>query len=131
MRNVLNWLPFPTDEASLQRSKKWETFNGDYFYNLEGEILDALKFIPKTQKNEQYLNNYKQVADMGNLERWFAERMANGNRNNQMIKYALALVDSGLDIMNVSKKVNTFNKKLSNPLSEEEIEQSIMNYVAK
>ena len=132
MTNILNWLPFSADEASLQRSKKWEAFaGGECSFNMEGEILDALKFIPRTQKNENYLEQCKQISNMDNLERWFAERMASGNRNNQMIKFALALVDSGLDLMNVNTRVHEFNAKLSNPLPEDELGKTIMTTVAK
>lgn len=131
MNSVMEWLPFPTDESANQRAKKWESNDGEYFINTEGQILDALVFIPKTSKNEQYRKEREGIASLDNLERWFAERMASGNRNNTMIKFALALVDSGLDLIDVSKKVHEFNKKLSNGLAEEEIEKTILRTVAK
>jgi hypothetical protein len=132
MNNIMEWLPFKTDESANQRSKKWETFAGGKFhYSTEGEILDALRFIPKTSKNEQYRTEMKKVESLDNLERWFVQRMVTGSRNNQMIKYALALVDSGMDLMSVSKQVHAFNGKLNNPLSEEEINSTIMTTVAK
>jgi hypothetical protein len=132
MNNVMEWLPFKTDESANQRSKKWETFAGGQFhYNHDGEILDALRFIPKTSKNEQYRAELKKVESMDNLERWFAQRIASGNRNNQMIKFALALVDTGMDLLAVSKLVHAFNGKLNNPLSEDEINSTILVTVAK
>ena len=55
MNAVMEWLPFKTDESANQRSKKWESFDGGtYHYNLEGEVLDALDFIPKTSRNETH-----------------------------------------------------------------------------
>ena len=132
MNNVMDWLPFKTDDSANQRAKKWETFSdGEYFYNTEGELLDALPFIPKTSKNEAFKNQFQKVESMDNLERWFAQRIAMGNRNKQMIKYALALVDNGMDLMAVSAQVHAFNGKLNNPLSEEEINSTIMVSVAK
>lgn len=132
MNNVMGWLPFKTDESANQRAKKWESFGeGQYHYNLEGEILDALSFIPKTSKNEAYKAEYQKVASYDNLERWFAQRIANGNRNNQMLKYALALVDSGMSLMDVSKQVHAFNDKLNKPLDKDEIDTTIMVTVAK
>jgi hypothetical protein len=68
---------------------------------------------------------------MDNLERWFAQRIATGNRNNHMLKFALALVDSGLNLMDVSNQVHSFNAKLSNPLDKDEIDATIMTTVAK
>lgn len=131
MNNVMAWLPFKTDESANQRAKKWECFDGDYHYNLEGELLDALPFIPKTSKNEGFKKEMQAVKNMDNLERWFAQRIATGNRNNQMIKYALTLVDSGLDLIQVQKQVHEFNKKLNDPLTEDEIDTTIMVTVGK
>ena len=132
MNNIMDWLPFKTDDSANQRAKKWETFSGgEYFYNTEGELLDALPFIPKTSKNESFKKQFQAVESMDNLERWFAQRIASGNRNKQMIKYALALVDSGMDLMSVNKQTHAFNGKLNNPLSEEEINSTIMVTVAK
>lgn len=131
MNSLMEWLPFETDESANQRSKKWESFDGDYFYNEEGQLLDALKFIPKTTRNEQHKKGMQQIESMDNLERWFAERIATGNRNKQMIKYALALVDSGMSLQEISTQVHAFNKKLNNPLPESEIDSTILTTVAK
>lgn len=132
MVNITNWLPFKTDEAANQRARKWESFDGGtYHYNLEGEILDALKFIPKTSKNEQYKRHFQEVESLDNLERWFAQRIASGNRNNQMLRYAMALVDTGMPLMDVSKQVHSFNDKLNTPLDKNEIDTTIMVSVAK
>lgn len=132
MQNVVGWLPFKTDEAANQRSRKWETYHGGtYHYNFDGEILDALKFIPKTSKNEQYKQNFRQVESFDNLERWFAQRIATGNRNNQMLKYAMALVDSGMSLIDVQKRVHSFNEKLNTPLPKDEIDSTILVSVAK
>lgn len=131
MTNVVAWLPFKVDESANQRARKWLSFEGEYHYNPEGELLDALPFIPKTSKNEQYKQGMKAVESYDNLERWFAIRIASGNRNNQMLKYALALVDSGLELLEVGKRVHSFNSKLNTPLSETEIDTTILNTVAK
>lgn len=132
MNTLMEWLPFDSDESSNQRSKKWETLEGTtVHYNSEGVLLDALKFIPKTHKNEQYRKDRQTIDSMDNLERWFAERIASGNRNNQMIKFALALVDNGMNLLDVSQRVHAFNKKLNNALPESEIDNTILVSVAK
>lgn len=132
MDNIMNWLPFPSDEAAKQRSKKWESYEpGQYHYNLDGEILDALRFIPKTAKNEAHNADMKKIESMDNLERWFAQRMASGNRNNNLLKYAMALVDSGLDLYSVQQAVLAFNAKLSNGLTEDEIRTTVLVSVSK
>ena len=132
MNSFMEWLPFKTDESSNQRSKKWLTNpTAQCFTNTEGTVLDALPFIPRTAKNEQHRKEMKEVASLDNLERWFAQRIATGNRNNNMIKFALALVDGGLDLLTVQKQVMAFNKKLNNPLPDDEIEATIMRTVAR
>ncbi len=132
MNSFMLWLPFATDESANQRAKKWEAFEGGtYHYNLEGETLDALDFIPKTSRNEQYRAQNKELQSLDNLERWFAQRIATGNRNNNMIKFALALVDSGMQLIDVQRQVHAFNAKLNLPLTDDEIDKTIMVTVAK
>lgn len=132
MSNIYNWLPFKVSDTVTYRSKKWRTHDlGSYVYNLEGETLDALKFIPKTSKNEQYRQELQKIESYDNLERWFAQRISIGNRNNEILKFALALVDSGLSQIEVGKRVHAFNSKLANPLRVDEINSTILRTVAK
>lgn len=132
MNSFMAWLPFKTDEGANQRARKWETFAGAQCYtNTEGAFVDVLPFIPRTTRNDQYRKELQQVQSMDNLERWFAQRMAVGNRNENMIKFALALVDGGMTLQEVNDAVYSFNKKLSNSLPESEISQTIMKTVAK
>ncbi len=132
MRSIFAWLPFKTDESYDKREKKSETYEGGQFvYNMDGDLFDALDFIPKTSRNEQHKANFQKLESLDNLERWFAQRMAMGNRNNNMLKYAMALVDNGLSLFEVQNNVHAFNKKLNNPLSENEIDSTIMVSVAK
>jgi hypothetical protein len=131
MTSVMSWLPFESDEGANKREKKWESYDGGDFHYNEGVLLDALPFIPKTTRNEQYRAESRELQSLDNLERWFAQRIASGNRNNQMIKYALALVDGGMSLADVSSQVHTFNKKLRDSLSEDEIESTIMVTVSK
>lgn len=132
MNNIMAWLPFEVDESVNQRAKKWETFKGClHQYNLEGEILDVLRFIPKTAKNEQFQQDFKQIENLSNLERWFAQRIATGNRNNNLLKFAMALVDSGMTLIDVEKAVYSFNDKLTPSLRRDEIQATIMKTVAK
>lgn len=132
MKSIFAWLPFKTDESYQKREKKSETFaGGQYVYNMDGELFDALPFIPKTSRNEQHKSNFQKLESLDNLERWFAQRIAVGNRNDNMAKYAFALVDSGMSLIDVQNAVHNFNKKLNNPLSENEIDGTILTSVAK
>lgn len=132
MNNLITWLPFEVDETINQRAKKWQTCEtGKYLYNMDGEILDVLRFIPKTAKNEQFQQDFKTIESLSNLERWFAQKMAIGNRNNNLLKFAMAFVDSGMTLMEVEKAVYQFNDKLTPPLARNEVASTIMKTVAK
>ena len=131
MNNVLKWLPFQSDEAANQIAKKWESYDKTTIVRNDGKLLDPFPFIPKTSRNEQYLKAYQKIESMDNLTRWFASRMQVGDRNNQMLKYALCLKDSGLPYEEVESRVLAFNKQLKNPLTENEIRNSILVTTAK
>lgn len=130
MNSVYEWLPFEVDCQTNQRSRKWASNPGITFSN-EGEILDPLAFIPKTTKNDEYKKTITDLGNLDNLERWFAQRMGTGNRNNQLLKFALLLADTGLNYQNILEKVLTFNSKLDNSLPEIEIHSTIMRSVSK
>lgn len=130
MSNVFSWLPFEVDRSTNQRSRKWESFNGHHFYN-EGELLDALKFIPKTSRNEEYKASVVKLENLDNLERWFAQRMVSGNRNNQLLRFAMMLADSGLSYQEIETRVLAFNDKLDNRLPNDEIRSTVLVSVAR
>ena len=52
MNNIYDWLPFEVDRQTNQRSRKWLTHDGDYFYQ-DGQLLDVMLFIPETKKQEE------------------------------------------------------------------------------
>lgn len=132
MRSIFAWLPFKTDESYAKREKKSETFHGGTFhYNMEGDLFDALPFIPKTSRYEQHQKQTQALGSLDNLQRWFAGRIANGNRNNQMIKYALCLVDFGWDLPNIKNQVKAFNAMLAEPMTAQELDSTILVTAAK
>jgi len=132
MNNIIEWLPFDIDEEANQRERKWLTNpNGEVHYSLQGTLLDPIRFIPKTARNETHRAQMTQLKDLDNLERWFAERMVMGNRNNQMIKYALALFDNGMPYTEIERRVVEFNNKIDNGLSDHELQNTILRSVAR
>ncbi|QEG09285.1 DNA primase [Stenotrophomonas phage Pokken] len=133
MNNIMASLPFKSDEAANQRSKKWESFeHGEVFYNNDGVIFDALKFIPKTSKNEEHRAEFKKVENLDNLQRWFAQKInSEGNRNNNLLRYAMSLVDSGWQLLDVQNALLSFNQMLESPLDDTEIRSTILVSVGK
>ncbi|MCM2973799.1 DUF3987 domain-containing protein [Larsenimonas suaedae] len=130
MGNLLDWLPFEADPATGQRARKWLSHNGHYEYT-DGELLDVLPFIPKTSKNEERKAHFDSQQSLDNLERWVINNIGDGNRNNQLLRYAYILVDAGFDFEDIRQKVNSLNAKIADKLSEAEIMGTIMVTVSK
>lgn len=129
MNNIFQWLPFEVDTQTNQRARKWLTHDGQFFYN-DGELLDVFKFIPKTSRNEDFKSNIVKLENLDNLERWFAQRMVSGSRNNHMLRFAMALVDTGLPYQEIENRVLGFNAKLDGKLPEDELRQTVLKTVA-
>lgn len=130
MNSVMKWLPFESDPSANQRAKKWETFHGGTFHKNEGKLFDVLDFIPKTSRYEQHRVQTQALENYDNFERWFAQRMVEGSRNNHMLRFAMALKDNGLPFLELQTRVKEFNRKLSNPLSEDELDSTVLRSVA-
>jgi hypothetical protein len=131
MRNIYDWLPFECDTDTGQRARKWATYDGADIHVNTGEMLDALLFIPRTSKNDERKELILSHQNLNGVERWFMLNITSGNRNNQLLKYALMLVDSGYALADIDMKILSLNEKLENPLSNDEIEQTIRKTVAK
>ena len=130
MRNVYNWLPLGVDEQTNQRSRKWLSHKGYHLYNY-GDLIDATLFIPKTKKADEQKAVVASQTNLTALERWFVNNTQEGNRNNQLLKYALACVDMKQDVDSVRNNVIALNEKLQSPLEEKEILSTIMTTVMR
>lgn len=137
MANIFEWLPFEVDAATNQRARKWMTcamtqegLPGHYEYN-EGEIFDALPFIPKTSKNEERKTLLTNQQGMDNLERWVMNNIGDGNRNNMLMRFAMILVDAGFGMEVIRQKVLHLNERIADKLDEAEIMSTIMISVMK
>lgn len=130
MSNIYEWLPFEVDRATNQRARKWLSNDHYYEYN-EGELLDALPFIPKTSKNEARKELLNSQLSMDNLERWVINNIGDGNRNNMLLRYGLILVDAGFDFEGVRSRVIDLNNKIPDKLDEVEVFSTVMVTVTK
>lgn len=125
MQAIYAWLPFEVDEQTSQRARKWESYEGNLFTQ-DGELFDPVQFIPKTKKNEERKKQLIDQQSLTNIERWFVNNTGSGNRSNQLIKFALMLVDSGKSLNQVESAVLDLNEKLADKLPEEEVMTTIM-----
>lgn len=130
MHNVFEWLPFAVDESGNHRCKKWLANPGHFEYT-DGALFDALPFIPKTSKNEERRAILNTQHSLDNLERWVINNTGDGNRNNQLLKFAYILVDAGFDFNAIRSRVMELNDKLADKLEEVEIMSTIMVTVGK
>lgn len=130
MTNIYGWLPFEVDTGTNQRARKWLSHEGSYEYN-EGELFDALPFIPKTSKNEERKELQNSQQSMDNLERWVINNIGDGNRNNMLLRYAMILLDGGFNFEGIRVKVMALNEKIADKLDEAEVMGTILVTVAK
>ena len=130
INELYNDLPFDVDRGTDQRSKKWEANNGHYEYHY-GELFDVLPYIPKTTPNEERQKANATLHDLSAVERWFIDRTGEGNRSNQLIKYAMMLVDSGGTFEDIDHAVKQLNNKLPSKLSDDELQTTIMRTVLR
>lgn len=131
MNSFLLWLPFKSDESANQRSKKWMTYENSQITVHKGtNLINVLPFIPKTKQNSEYVS---QVADLGrldHLERWFLNNMEVGSRNNNLLNFAMMLVDAGATYDVIKSKVYMLNDQSISPLKKDEIDKTILRSVA-
>ena len=130
MTNLYAWLPFEVDDQTGQRARKWLS-NETVCIEHQGELLDALLFIPQTKKSEERRKIIDSQQSMSNVERWFANNTGIGNRSNHLIRYGYMLVDSGMAFDDIKNRILAFNGKLQNKLDESEVYSTIMQTVSK
>lgn len=128
--NVLKDIPFDVDEQCGQRVKKWLSNDKAEVYFNDGELFDVLPYIPKSSKNEERENLLKDQTNLDKLERWYINNIGDGNRNNMLLRYALALVDSGFSFEVIKEKTISLNNKLADKLDELELASTIFHTVA-
>lgn len=132
MDNFLLWLPFDSDKAANQRSKKWMTNKDTEITVHRGtSLVNVLPFIPKTKKNTEYVNSVADLGNLDHLERWFLNNMDVGNRNNNLLNFAMMLHDAGCAYDELSDKVKYLNEKSVSPLSKEEVEKTVLKSVGQ
>ena len=125
MTNLFEWLPFETDRSTKDIARKWQSFAGEHSYQ-DGKMLDALMFIPDTNKQAEQHQKIMDHASLSNLERWLLLNAGVGSRSNTLIKYTYVLVDGGHTIEGIRNAVIAFNQKMDSPLPQEELEKTIL-----
>lgn len=132
MRAIYEWLPFEVDTSTVDRCRKWLTNDaGQYTYSKGCKLLDARLFIPKTKRNDERKQALVTHASLNNLERWFVANAPEGNRNNQILRYALILVDMGYSYEDIEVKLSGLNNSLADKLSQDELNRTVLRTVAK
>lgn len=131
MASFAMWLPFHSDTAANQRSRKWRTNPlAQVHINRGPQVLDVLPFIPKTKSNSEYVQQIVDLGNLDNLERWFLNHMDVGGRNNNLHNYAKMLMDAGADYDQIEKKVLKLNQDSGTPLKKDEVYSTILKSVA-
>ena len=129
MDSVKEWCPFELDTATFQRSRKWACHTDAEVYTNQGQLLDVLPFIPQTSRYDEYKKSQISLQSMNNLERWFAQKMEIGSRNNTLAQFAFMLLDVGFNQQEIEGKLFEFNSKLANKLDEQEIISTVIQSI--
>ena len=129
MENVFDWFPFDVDQSTKDIARKWETYPGSYSYN-DGEVLDGTQFIPETRKAEEMKTSLTSTG-LNNMERWFKQHTARGNRATMLYRYGCVLIDNKLDLGDIVAKITNFNNELVDPLPEEELRNQTLKSLSK
>lgn len=130
MDSFAMWLPFDSDTAANQRSRKWRTNPlAEVHINRGPQVLDVLPFIPKTKANNEYVQQVADLGNLNNLERWFLNNMDIGSRNNTLLNYAMMLKDAGASFDEVEKKTLDLNKRSYAPLKQDELYSTVLKSV--
>jgi hypothetical protein len=130
MKNIFDWLPFSVDAQTGQRSRKWLTSKGKYWYN-DGSLLETLQFVPKTKKAEDHQKRLSSQTNLSALERWYENNTHTGGRNKKLFAYAYGLVDLGYSVDDIAFRLRALNSKIPDPLKDAEITNTIMVSIAK
>lgn len=127
MNEIMDSMPFECDYSANQRSRKWQTNDGDVVI-VQGDLFDVLPYIPKTKKADDR-KVLTESMDLDRLEMWIINNTGDGNRNKQLYNYACILADMGKDVVDIRKKVLSLNEKLADKLSEDEIANTILKSI--
>lgn len=130
MKNIFEWLPFSSDEQTSDIARKWESFNGEHYYN-DGVLFPCMDFIPSTKKQHDMKTKLESFGSLDALQRWFALNIGDGSRNNMMHRYAMTLLDKGLSSDDIRYNLEDLNSKLEKPLSMIEVESTIIKSIIR
>ena len=131
MNSFLLWLPFESDASANQRSKKWMTNENSVISVHKGtSLVNVLPFIPKTKQNTEYVKGVADLGRLDHLERWFLNNMEVGNRNNNLLNFAMMLKDAGATYDEMRGKTITLNEQSVSPLKKDELESTVLKSVA-
>lgn len=130
--NIYQQLPFQVDMSCNYRSKKWLTNQSSiYFYN-EGNLFDILSYIPRTKRLEDRQKLLSTYENLNGLQKWFLTNMAEGNRNNSLLRYGLVLKDLGRPIDIIKLSIEEMNNNLGhNKLPINELQNTIFKTLEK
>lgn len=130
VNNIFDFLPFTSDTGANEIARKWQTNQGQTFFNT-GELFDPLRFIPNTSNNIQFKKSIQDIKNLNKLEKYFyTEIEKDGNRNNNILRYACVLLDNKCSFVDIEKRVLDFNSNLKQPLDRTELYATVLKTIA-
>ena len=128
MKNVFDFLPFDVDDQTSDIARKWLGNTSEPIIN-EGQKLDVYDFLPNTKKQEEMKVQSDKIKDADATQKYFLLRSDDDGRNNSCLKYAFMLMDDGHNADDAIIHVRDFNKKLKHPLTEKELNSTVIRSI--
>ena len=132
MGNVYDALGIPADKSCRDASRFYYSSKGEYWYSEGEKLFEIAPLIPDSEKNEKWRSEHRQLnTDNDALDAWFISEMKEGNRNNNMIRYAFILADDSYDYDSIEERVKDLNSKIDEPLPLRELEGTVLKTIKR
>lgn len=129
-KNLAYWLPVEVDLPALQRERKYRHYKGSkVFHKLDGECIEVMPYYPNTQQSEDLETTKGKMVSVSGMKRWVIRTATEGQRNHTLYRYAAFLKENKVSKENIVKSLNEVNNLLDDPLTEQELEGTILKSI--
>lgn len=131
-KNIAYWLPVEVDLPAIQRERKYRSYKGSKVFScLSGQNIEVMPYYPNTQQSEELENTKGKMVSLNGMKRWVIRTASEGNRNNTLYRYASFLYEQKVAEEKTKKALHDVNDLLDDPLTDKEIDETILKSIYK
>jgi len=124
MANIMDGLGGFADPSCKDSSRFYYGFSGSETWKSDStERFDIRDYIPKTKRHREVFVESGKITNATQLEKFFIRKANVSHRNDHIYRYGNMMREAG---ENWETKVMEINNKLNEPLSEKEIESTVI-----